>query len=345
MSYWVSQRSLWAPGEKLKMGMEDLEKVASLGYDHIRLPLDEMILFDNNLNKRDYTFAEVHKIVNKCLELNLNVILDLHTIYSHLFNGPESSNPLFTNSDDQKRLYRMWELLSDEFKHYPVDKVAYEILNEPATVIGIDGKNELEATEKWNAIQRYCYWIIRAREPQRVILMAPDQWQQCHMVRWMWLPDNDPNIIIAIHYYEPMQITHHKIPWSGVGKYKGNVHYPGPVVTAEDLAKRPKAEQEYCKDWTKCVWSRGKIASDIQMAVDVAVKKGLPVYCSEFGVSDNVQMPDRQLWYDDLTNELESRGIGHASWEYIGTWGIISEKTHKVCRFMLPDPNINIKWE
>jgi endoglucanase len=66
-----------------------------------------------------------------------------------------------------------------------------------------------------------------------------------------------------------------------------------------------------------------KVQSLLDIAVDFAATRQVPLFCGEFGVfipnSDN---NDRVYWYEEVRRYLEQNGIGWTIWDYHGGFGL-----------------------
>lgn len=78
---------------------EDIRKIASMGFDHVRLAIDYEVLEDEYGRTREEGFAYVTRAVEWCKRQELNIVLDLHKAYGYDFNnaGDQKKNILFTN--------------------------------------------------------------------------------------------------------------------------------------------------------------------------------------------------------------------------------------------------------
>ncbi len=54
----------------------------------------------------------------------------------------------------------------------------------------------------------------------------------------------------------------------------------------------------------------------------VAQKTGLPLYCGEWGCLPAVARESRLAWYRDMVSVLNEKGIGWATWDYKGGFGL-----------------------
>ena len=109
---------------------EDIRKIASMGFDHVRLAIDYEVLEDEYGGTREEGFAYVTRVVEWCKRQELNIVLDLHKAYGYDFNnaGDQKKNILFTNKMVQKRFVNLWIKIAE---HYANEThVAFELLNE-----------------------------------------------------------------------------------------------------------------------------------------------------------------------------------------------------------------------
>ena len=56
----------------------DVEYIASLGFDHIRLGFDQIVMEESPYKYREKIFALIQEFVDNCRECGLNVVLNLH---------------------------------------------------------------------------------------------------------------------------------------------------------------------------------------------------------------------------------------------------------------------------
>jgi hypothetical protein len=66
---------------------EDIRKIASMGFDHVRLAIDYEVLEDEYGRTREEGFAYVTRVVKWCKRQGLNIVLDLHKAYGYDFNN------------------------------------------------------------------------------------------------------------------------------------------------------------------------------------------------------------------------------------------------------------------
>ncbi len=139
---------------------KDIEKIASMGLDHIRVPVDyDLVETREGVYKED-GFGYIQKAIDWSRKNHLNMVLDLHKTYGYSFDSGEKEDGFFGNPDYQERFCRLWEEFSRRFGAYQ-DTLAFELLNE------VTDKSYSDA---WNRISGECIRRIRAILPEVTIL-------------------------------------------------------------------------------------------------------------------------------------------------------------------------------
>lgn len=313
ISHWLSQSNQRGEVRLNRFTKEDVDLITSLGYDHIRLPVDEEQLWDEQGNKETEAFILLHNAVNWCKENNLRIIVDLHIIRSHHFNS--EIRPLWTDPAEQDKLVQMWRELSAELKDYSTGLLAYEIMNEAVA----------DDPDDWNKLIARVIAAIRETEPDRKIVVGSNMWQSAGTFPELKIPDNDPNIILSFHFYSPFAFTHHQASWTNLKDYDGKVHYPGKVVLPEDLEGFSE-EVKQLMMYHASDYNKDFMIADIQKPLAYAKEHNLPLYCGEFGCLPTVNEADRIQWYADFRSVLEENDIAWANWDYKGGFGIVDNE-------------------
>jgi endoglucanase len=149
-------------------------------------------------------------------------------------------------------------------------------------------------------------------------------WQTPGTFPQLKIPASDPNIILSMHTYSPIFFTHHLADWVPFKIYKGNVQYPGQIVSDADyeaFVKKYPAQVQVLKN-SKDVWNKQKLAEELLPAVKRAHELGLQLYCGEFGCLPKVNRNERLAYYRDLTSVFDENQIAYCNWEYKGDFGI-----------------------
>ncbi len=245
---------------------EDVEKVAKLGFDHVRLPIDYEVLETPEGEDNIEGISFVNQILLWCEEYGLDVVLDLHKAYGYDFNdaGDSQKNNLFTDIDLQKRFTDLWSRTAQRYGH--LKYVAFELLNEVV---------EEENSDTWNNLIDITVKSIRDFAPDTPIIYGGIQWNSARTLQLLTKPIDD-NIIYTFHMYEPLIFTHQKAYWVPNMPQDLDMEYP--------------ATMEYYKEMSKIIGYKGK---------DVTVSK-----CDEmdFGVTGEHYESIAKEMFEIMTN-------------------------------------------
>lgn len=315
VAHWLSQSRKRGADRKNFLKKEDIQNIANLGFDHVRLPIDEEQMWDENGVRHDDAFQIMTNCIDWCAENNLRVIVDLHILRSHHFNAEEK--PLWTDPAEQEKFYDLWRDLSKSLSKYPNSLVAYELMNEAVA----------DDPELWNNLVANAVNAIREIEPERTIVIGSNKWQQVQTFDVLKVPENDKNILLSFHFYEPFLLTHWHASWTGLRNYTGPVHYPGVILTQEEFDALPDEMKEIGKQWLGKEFNKEWILEQWQKPIQKAKELGLPLYCGEFGIIVGPPREDMLRWYQDMIDLFEEQGIGYANWNYkSGSFGLVDDK-------------------
>ena len=311
ISHWLSQSNSRGEQRRNFFTEKDVQYLAGLGFDHIRIPVDEEQLWKEDGQKDAEAFSLLKNALDWCRNYKLDVIVDLHILRSHHFN--QKLKPLWTEPAAQERFVQCWRDLSSELKNYPVGDVAYELMNEPVA----------DDPEDWNRLVKKLVTVIRQLEPERIIVIGSNRWQSANTFDRLHVPENDKHLILSFHMYEPFLLTHHTASWTSIKDYKGPVNYPGVIVKEEDLKGLPDSLKNQLLR-NKLTYNIDSIRHHFKKPIAVRKKYNLPLYCGEWGCLNTVPEAARLEWYSDMKKVLEENNIGWATWDYKGGFGIIN---------------------
>ncbi len=317
LSHWLSQSRVTGEERRKHIQEDDFARLEQLGFDFVRIPIDEVQFWDEDGNKLPEAWELLTNAINLAEKHHLRVVVDLHIIRSHRFLDNDNSNTLFTSEKSQQDLINLWYQLSDVLKGYSNDSVAYEFMNEPVA----------PEHEQWNVVVEKVHKALRQVEPQRTLVVGSNRWQDFETVKYLRLPEDDKNLIISFHYYHPMVITHRYARWTPVGQFKGKINYPGVLITQEDYDAAPEAIKEELKPFLTTVWNKDKIRADFKDAIAAAQKYGLQLFCGEWGVYEPVERDLAYKWYKDMIDVFDEFDIAWTTWCYDGDFGFWDQRT------------------
>jgi len=179
--------------------------------------------------------------------------------------------------------------------------------------------------EDWNRLVARAIKVVRAREPRRTLVIGSNLWQSADTFDRLKLPDGDRNVLLSFHFYTPMPLTHYGARWTKVGEYRGPVRYPGEVVAERDLAG-------LSVDLVAAIgkhdrhFDRSVLEERIAKPIALARATSLPLYCGEWGGLPSSPRADRLRWYADFRAVLEKYGIGWATWDWKGGFGVVDRE-------------------
>ena len=321
LSHWLSQSEERGEARQQHVQEDDYERLASLGFDFVRIPIDEVQFWDEEGNKLPEAWDLLTQSLDFCGKYNLRAIVDLHIIRSHYFNavneGDKSANTLFTSEESQQQLIGMWEQLSEVLNGYSVDSVAYEFMNEPVA----------EDPEQWNQLIAKVHKALRTLEPDRTLIIGSNMWQSCGTFKDLRVPEGDKNIVLSFHFYDPSIITHYGAWWTPIGKYTGKVNYPGQLVSQEDYDAAPEdLKPELVQYMTE--WNRDVLHDKMADAINVADSLGLQLFCGEWGVYEPVDRELAYKWYKDMISIFNEFGVAWTTWCYDADFGFWDQAKH-----------------
>ncbi len=314
LAHWLSQSSDRGTVRSTKFTEDDFRQIAKLGFDHVRFPVDEEHLWDVDGSRDEEGFALMHDGIRWSFAHNLRVIVDLHVLRSHHFNQAKTRT-LWTDPNEQAKMVDMWRQLSLELRQYPLDKVAYEIMNEPAA----------NNTEDWNQLMNRAIVEIRKAEPDRILLLGSRYGNQVKTFSELAIPLDDPNLILCFHYYAPLLVTHYKASWSSSGAYAGPINYPGQTVDSRELEKITDPTLLKAVKDRNGTYDRAVMAREISPMIELGKKLGLRVHCGEFGCYANTPVELRERWYRDMASIFREHDIAWSHWEWKAGFGIVNK--------------------
>jgi endoglucanase len=303
IAHWLSQSSRRGEERATFFTKKDIAFIDSAGFDHIRLPIDEEQMWDETGKRHEEAFKLLDDCITWCHDAGLRVVLDLHILRSHHFNADEK--PLWAKPEEQDKFIALWKDLSAVVNKWPNEMVAYEFMNEPVA----------DDPEQWNMLLARVADSIRNWEPERVLVIGSNRWQSANTFDKLKVPENDKNIILSFHFYEPFHLTHYQASWTRLKDFKGEVKYPGQIVingTAED---------------EKRVYNIDTLEHMMRKPLELAERLQLQLYCGEFGVINKSPVQDKLAWYRDMVTIFEKHGIAYANWNFkAGSFGIVDDQ-------------------
>ena len=269
----------------------DFEKIAALGFDHVRIPIDYNVIQNPDGTMRPDGLGRIDAALALCKKYGLKAVLDLHKTPGYSFDAGEKEAGFFESESYQERFYAIWETLAEWFGGMS-DRVAFELLNEVT---------EARFLPAWKRISRECVRRIRCFTPDTVILLGSYNWNSARTVPELDSPYDD-KMVYNFHFYEPHAFTHQGAYWM------------------------PELQDKRCA-YADCGASEAWFEDFLAPAIEKAEEEHCELYCGEFGVIDVVPPEEAVKWFRDLHKVFARHGIAHAMWSWKQMdFGLIDER-------------------
>ena len=285
----------------------DFAVIKQWGADHVRVPIDYELLETRDAQPIEDGYRRLRKTIDLCRRNGLNMVLDLHKTAGFSFDANEGESGFFDNARHQERFYRLWENIAAHFRN-DTDTVAFELLNEVTEKVYCD---------TWNRVATECIRRIRAIAPDAYILVGGYWHNSAVAVKDIDVPFDD-HIVCNFHCYEPLIFTHQGADW--IKTMDPAFRIPVTATFAEMAEADVRMGTLSCAGYEKfppeTTLSPAYFEAFMAEAVAAAEKKGVPLYCGEYGVIDRATPEDTLAWYRMIHAAFEKYGIGHAAWSY-----------------------------
>jgi len=94
LAHWLSQTKRNGEDRRPFITQKDIAYIAELGFDHVRLPIDEHQMWDDDGNRDEIAFEIMNDAIRWSLKHEMMVLIDLHILRSHHFHAVALRYPL-----------------------------------------------------------------------------------------------------------------------------------------------------------------------------------------------------------------------------------------------------------
>jgi len=307
---WISQCSYKKEHIAEFITKADIERIASWGLDHVRLPFDYPILEcdSNPFCYMEEGFEVIDRLIGWCKDANLNVVLDMHKAPGYAFLNKPEDNILFTDETSQKRYYSLWQEFARRYKNEG-DNLIFELLNE---IIDPHG-------DTWNMIARKAIEAIWEIDSNRYILLGGPNNNFASGLDSLEFWDNE-RVLYTFHFYDPLVFTHQRASWTPLKHVDVQQPYPGKMEGGEKLKAmfgNPDKRPEHSKSLTAdTIFNKEFLENSLAPAIAFAKRTSKELYCGEYGAISNADINSRINYIHDMSSLLEKHGMGKACWTY-----------------------------
>ena len=198
----------------------DIRRIAGMGLDHVRLPVDYDRIEDEAGAPIEAGLRRVDACVAWCEAAGLNVLLDLHKTYGYTFDPLDldaDREIFFSDPALQARFIALWRRLAQRYGGR--SNVAFDLLNEVISA---------SVARSWNAIAARAIAAIREFAPRAWIVVGGVNYNNVRSVPLLDAPADD-RVAYGFHCYEPHVFTHQKAYWMFDMPADLDVAYPDSV--------------------------------------------------------------------------------------------------------------------
>jgi endoglucanase len=300
---------------------ELLRQLRKTGMSHVRLPVPaERVMrhFASEAERRE-TLRSADRALRQLTSLGYATSVDLHP--GERFNRLHREDP----DAALHEIKEAWQGLAQVIRSYPADRVFAELLNEP----------DLEA-DRWQSEVEALAAFVRPLLPATTLIVGPVNWQRADSLP-EFRPLPDPNIVYAIHFYDPMVFTH-----QGHWDVQEPLHWikglPYPISGTDPRVQAIRQELQEQNATTaldmldKAIASGNGSGIDRWLAPAVAWQQRFsrPIIINEFGVlKASAPRESRLRWLSQVTAYARAHCWGWTHWELAQGFGLLDNVTGK----------------
>ena len=285
----------------------DIDYIASLGMDHIRLGFDQVVLEAGPGEYRGEIWEHIDRFCDWCRAAGVNIVLNLHKAVGNYCDIP-SAVTLMESPELQERFIAVWVAFEKRYSGRP--EIVFELLNE------VNETRESDI-ENWNRLAARTIRAIRELNPSRRIVIGGTCANSCDRLRF--LPEFDDNVIYTWHFYFPHEFTQQQ----GVLQpaplcYNRRMPYPGDIEIYRDFRRFVyRDENPYPDD--------GRMDSNVLRRAMApafeyqAAHPGRTVWCGEFGTIRHCPLEWRENYMRDVISLLLEHRTPYCVWNYLST--------------------------
>lgn len=274
---------------------EQVALMAKLGFKTARLPVrwDEAASKEAPYTIKPEYIARIKEVLGYFKDNNMRVMMNMHHHASFL-NDMVNGMPNEANAEyNLTRVDSIWAQISREFKDYDNDFLLFELFNEPVNGVSSDLYNTM--------IQR-TYPIIRKHNPGRTLVYNTYPWGGYAGIKKLVLPENDGNVIIDVHYYEPQLLTHQG--------HNTKCDVNNPVKWLGSRAEKSKISTDF-----------DNMRAYADARFPATNPEGIPITIGEFGVSTCNNLDSKAKWIEFVVETMDSHDMSWQYWAFTSVGG------------------------
>jgi endoglucanase len=237
-------------------------------------------------------FARVERTVDRLLARGASVLLNIHH-YRQLDGDPldPGETPVVPAVVDL-RFLALWQQIAERFAGRG-PALMFEIYNEP------HGRLE----PRWNDLLSRALRVIRQRNPERVVVIGPTEWNSANALPRLVLPP-DRFVALTVHHYEPFGFTHQGAEWVQPMKPLGTQCCDAP--------------------------QQAEMLRLLDLAAADARRRRRPVLVGEFGAYSKAPLAARVAYLRLMRDAMEARQMPWMVWELASGFGLYDPEARRM---------------
>ena len=192
-----SAETFWNNFRETFISEEEIVKIATSGFDHVRLPINSRVVMTEQGLPIEAGFKLIDQVIAWCREHQLWVLLDLHgapggQTGTNIDDSPSNKPELFMDPRYWDQTLELWRLLATRYANETV-VLGYDLLNEP-----LPNEWQHEYVAELSKLYRELTEIIRAVDTNHLIVYEGTHWAtNWELFTEVW----DENSLLQFHKY------------------------------------------------------------------------------------------------------------------------------------------------
>lgn len=296
------------PAGGLSYSATDFAQIKAEGFDHVRIPVAWHLYCGPapSFTISNSIYTRVDAVVNAALSRGLAVILNEHHFHALSENPNANSN----------QFHAIWQQVAARYSNSPAN-LAFELLNEP---------NGAATSQVVSRIYPETIRRIRLTNPARTLFLGPGEFNGLGELRVggpFVLPNNDSNIIVTAHCYDPYYFTHQGAEWALPDTATTGVLFPGPPPVP--LNAHTSISHSWVIDWFNEYSTKPALQNPSGPNAFIARLRnarswsefyGRPVHIGEFGCYEKADPVSRVRYHKEIRESMDQLGLGWAMWDW-----------------------------
>ena len=284
----------------------DVKNIADMGFDHIRVCFDQIVVEESAYKYREYTYKLLEDFAMWCRKYDLGVVFNLHnSIGSNCAIAEDVS--LLESDELRARFVAFWVAFEKRFSHMP--EIMFELQNEV---------RDTPTPEKWNSLYKSTIAAIRELNPTRQIIVGAVAWGNCNNLKHLEILD-DKYVYYTFHMYDPFEFTHQQgVLQPHTLYYNRKLEYPCDDIDRYRDYHKLFGNNEAYRDIERI--DKEVLRKSLKGAVDfVKEHPDKVLWNGEFGTIRHIKTEYRANYMRDVISICRENGIPYSVWNYLST--------------------------